>query len=179
MWQRPSLFQSETKTNPLHWFFILCIAASCVGWMLTDTSPEVDYRHSTKYQPAAIKALHLDEQYRVQMQRVSKVMAKFCDRGSHIVFAHNVEMQGTALNDHLFHECGGHTWLNARITESSPEQVLCQEEFANSYKTRTKAKNVRMRAVDVDTWSEQEVSGSKEHACRWVHAIDILENKWL
>lgn len=174
-----SLFETHKKTNPLHWFIVLLVAACCVGWMLIDTDPKTVYRHSTKYQPAAVKALNLDEQYRLRMQLASESMREFCKRGSHIVFAHNVELKGKVLNDHMFHECGGKTWLNARVIESSPEKVVCQEEFANTYKTRKKGKNIRMRAVDVATWSEQEVSGSQEHACRWVHAIDILENNWL
>jgi|TARA_B110000977_G_scaffold196186_1_gene276068 hypothetical protein len=170
---------TRAKTNPLHWIVVFLFAAACVSWMLVDTTPEFVFKHSVKYQEAAVKSLQLDDTYRVQMQRVSQKLREFCDRGSHIVFAHNVQFQGERLNDHMFHVCGGSTWINARVVSMSTQLVQCQEEYANTYRTRHKAKEIHMRAVDVDTWSEREVTGSAATACRWQHAIDILENKWL
>ena len=167
------------KTNPLHWCALALSSAALVAWMLIDTTLPVKYKHSVKYQPSAVKSLNLDDNYRTKMQLVSSYMKEYCERGSNIVFAHNVEYEGSVLNDHMFHVCGGGTWINARIVKSSSEEIRCKEEYANMYKSRIKPKSVSMRAVNVDTWSEQEIEGEGTVSCRWNHAIDILENKWL
>lgn len=183
MWCKKVKFQysspSERKTNPLHWGVVFFLTAGCLAWMLVDTTPPSKYVHSKKYQSSAIKSLNLDDAYRLRMQRVSTLMSEYCERGLDVVFAHNVEIDGKILNDHVFHECGGKTWLNARVVSTSSERVKCQEEYANVYKTRVQPRQISMRAVSVDTWTEQEVEGESTHACRWLHAIDILENKWL
>ena len=95
------------------------------------------------------------------------------------MFGHNVEYNGEVLNDHVFHVCGGLTWLNARIVTKSDARVRCQEEYTNMFKSRVQPKVVSMRAVNVETWSEKEVEGEDTVACRWNHAVDILENRWL
>jgi len=173
------LFPHHVQSRPLRWLIVVVLAAVCVGWMLIDTTSPTKYRHSTKYQPTAVKSLHLDDAYRLRMHRVAAVMQQYCDRGSHIVFAHNVELEGTVLNDYMFHECGGKTWLNARIATRSKTNIRCQEEYANVFKTRVQPKTVEMRAVDVSTWTEVQVEGSNDQSCGWLHAIDILENSWL
>lgn len=172
-------YNVRKKTNPLHWCAILLVSAVLVAWMLIDTTVPVKYKHSTKYQPAAIKSLNLDESYRSKMQMVSAYLKEYCDRGSNIIFAHNVEYEGTVLKDHMFHICGGRTWINARIIKSSGEDIRCKEEYANMYKARIKPNQITMRAVNVETWSEQEVEAEGTVSCTWHHAIDILENNWL
>ena len=176
---KPKYYIDRGKTNPLHWCVLLVVSAACVSWMLIDTTSPVKYRHSTKYQPAAVKSLNLDDAYRKRMQGVASVMKGYCKRGSHVVFAHNVEYDGEVLNDHVFHVCGGLTWLNARIVSKSEKQIRCQEEYANMFKSRVQSKVVSMRAVNVESWSEKEIEGEDTVACRWIHAVDILENKWL
>jgi hypothetical protein len=173
------MFNNHKKTNPLHFFAIFVVSAALVSWMLIDTTPSVQFKHSTKYHPAAVKSLNLDDAYRTKMQAVAKHMSNFCDRGSHIVFAHNVDYKGTLLNDHMFHVCGGRTWINARVVKTGTEQIRCKEEYANMYKSRVRPKQITMRAVSVETWSEHEVEAEGTVSCRWIHAIDILENKWL
>ena len=177
--KKPTYFVRSTKTNPLHWCLVLGISAACVAWMLVDTTSPVQYKHSVKYQPAAVKSLNLDDAYRRKIQTVASFMKRYCERGSHVIFAHNIEYEGKVLNDHMFHVCGGLTWLNARIVTKSTELVRCQEEYANLFKSRTQPKIVNMRGVNVESWSEKEVEGQDTVSCRWIHAIDILENRWL
>ena len=167
------------RTNPMHWCIVLVVSSMCVAWMLIDTTSPIKYQHSTKYQAAAVKSLNLDDTYRQKMQMVASYMKEYCKRGDHIVFGHNVEYNGEMLNDHVFHVCGGLTWLNARIVTKSDARVRCQEEYTNMFKSRVQPKVVSMRAVNVETWSEKEVEGEDTVACRWNHAVDILENRWL
>ena len=173
-------YDTPRKTNPLHWLAVMVVSSVCISWMLIDTSPSIEYKPSTKYQSAAIKSLHLDDTYRVKMQKMALTMQTYCDHGLHIVFAHNVRLKGEILEDHMFHVCGGRTWINARIVDSSsPTKIRCQEEYANVFQSKMRSKDVKMRAIDVETWSEQEVESYDTMACKWAHAVDILENTWL
>jgi len=172
-------YNAHKKTNPLHWCLLTLLSAALVAWMIIDTTPPVKYKHSTKYQPAAVKSLHLDDKYRIKMQLVSLYMKKYCDRGSNIIFAHNIEFEGLVLDDHMFRICGDRTWINAHIVQKGHKEVRCKEEYANLYKSRIKPMQITMRAINVETWSEQEIEAEGTMSCTWNHAIDILENNWL
>ena len=177
---RRRFYDTPRKTNPLHWLAVMVVSSVCISWMLIDTSPSVEYKPSAKYQSAAIKSLHLDDTYRLKMQKTALTMKTYCDNGLHIVFAHNVRLKGEILEDHMFHVCGGRTWINARIVDSSsPTKIRCQEEYANVFQSKMRSKDVKMRAIDVETWSEQEVESYDTMACKWAHAVDILENTCL
>ncbi len=96
-----------------------------------------------------------------------------------LVFSHNLEIEGKVFNDHVFHICGtGTTWLNARVFPSTEKQVSCQEEFSSIYRTVTRPKQIRMKAIDVNSWSEREVNAEGKDACMWQHAVEILERTW-
>ena len=106
-------------------------------------------------------------------------MKKFCDRGSDIVFGHNLLVDDKIFNDYIFHECGGQTWLNTKIMIKTDKQVKCQEEFASIYRSVPRAKVISMKAIDVDSWSEREMTAEGKTSCMWQHAVDILDRKWV
>ena len=147
--------------------------------MMTDTSSGVSYRHSVRHGDAANRVLHLDDSYRQKMQKIHYHLKTFCDRGSDIVFGHNLLIDNQIFNDAVFHVCGGSTWLNPVIHARTEKQVKCQEEFASVYRSVTRAKQISMKAIDVETWSEREVSAEGKQSCIFGHALDILERKWV
>jgi len=146
--------------------------------MMVDTSSGVEYRHSVRHGDAANKVLHLDDSYRQHMQKIHTHLKQFCDRGSDIVFGHNILLNNQIFNDQVFHVCGGSTWLNAKIKIRSEKQIKCQEEFASIYRSVPRAKTITMKAIDVESWSEREMTAEGKTACVWQHAVDILERKW-
>jgi peptide deformylase len=106
-------------------------------------------------------------------------MEEYCDRGADIVFGHNIMINDIIFNDYVFHVCGGQTWLNAKISVKTEKQVMCQEEFASIFRSVQRAKTVSMKAIDVSTWAEREVTAEGKTACIWQHAVDILDRKWV
>ena len=167
------------KLKPIHWLIIFVFVTLVITWMLVDTSSGIKYRHSVRHGNPADKVLNLDDNYRQKLQSLSAQMKAYCDRGSDIVFGHNLLINDQIFNDYVFHECGGHTWLNARIEVKTEKQVKCQEEFASIYRSVPRAKSITMTALDVDSWTERVVSGESKTACVWQHAVDILDRKWV
>ncbi len=167
------------KLKPIQWMLIFIFSTLVLAWMMIDTSSGIEYRHSVRHGDAANRVLHLDNVYRQQMLKIHYQLKAFCDRGSDIVFGHNLLINNQIFNDHVFHVCGGSTWLNAVIQIRSEKQVKCEEEFASIYRSVPRAKEISMKAVDVETWSEREVSAEGKNACIFGHAVDILERKWL
>jgi len=147
--------------------------------MLMDTTSGVLYRHSVRHSDAADRVLHLDDAYRHKLQSIEPYMKQFCDRGSDIVYGHNLLVNDIIFNDYVFHVCGGQTWLNAKITVKTEEMVGCQEEYASIYRSVPRAKKISMKAIDVTTWAEREVYAEGKDACMWQHAVDILDHKWV
>ena len=113
------------------------------------------------------------------MQKLHYELKRFCDRGSDIVFGHNLLINGEIFTDHVFHVCGGSTWLNAVVHVRSELRVSCQEEFASIYRSVPRAKEISVKAIDVESWSEREVSAEGKQSCIMQHAVDILERKWV
>ena len=179
--KRPFFARSFKKRSmkPIHWVVLFVIFAVVLAWMMIDTTTGVTFRHSVRRGEPASRVLHIDDDYRIKMQGIASHMAAFCERGSDIVFGHNVDIEGKVVNDHVFHICGGNTWLNARVFSDSDEQVACQEEFSSIYRTVPRSKRVRMKAIDVMSWSEREVSAEGKDACMWKHATEILERTWV
>lgn len=167
------------KLQPIHWMLVFVFFTIVLAWVLTDTSSGFKYRHSVRHAEPADRKLHLDDAYRTKVQRVETYMKQFCDRGSDIIFGHNVLIGEKIFNDYIFHECGGQTWLNARITVKTEKQVMCQEEFASIYRSVPRAKTISMKAIDVSTWAEREVTADGKTSCMWQHAVDILDRKWV
>tara|TARA_Y100000992_G_scaffold257472_1_gene191298 strand:- start:126 stop:668 length:543 start_codon:yes stop_codon:yes gene_type:complete len=167
------------KLKPIQWALMFIFSTLVLAWMMIDTSSGIEYRHSVRHGDAANRVLHLDDAYRQKMQKIHYQLKAFCDRGSDIVFGHNLLINKQIFNDHVFHVCGGSTWLNAKIQVRSEKQVKCQEEFASIFRSVPRAKEISMKAIDVETWSEREVSGEGKSACVWQHAVDILERKWV
>ena len=58
-------------------------------------------------------------------------------------------------------------------------RVSCQEEFASIYRSVPRAKEISVKAIDVESWSEREVSAEGKQSCIMQHAVDILERKWV
>ena len=168
------------KLKPMHWILVFVFVILTVAWMLSDTSTGVTYRHSVRHSDAADRVLYVDDpDYRKKVQGLSSYMRQFCDRGSDIVFGHNLLVDDKIFNDYVFHECGGQTWLNAKISVKTDKQVKCQEEFASIYRSVPRAKVISMKAIDVDSWSEREMTADGKTACLWQHAVDILDRKWV
>lgn len=167
------------KLKPIHWLIVFVFVTMVITWMLVDTSSGVKYRHSVRHGNPADKVLNLDDNYRQKLQAISKQMKSFCDRGSDIIFGHNLLINDHIFNDYIFHECGGQTWLNARVDIKTDKQVKCQEEFASIYRSVARAKTITMTALDVDSWTERVVTADSKTACMWQHAVDILDRKWI
>ena len=166
------------KLKPIHWVLIFVFSTLTLAWMLLDTSSGVSYRHSVRHGDAANRVLHLDDDYRKKLQLIDSQLKQYCDRGSDIVFGHNLLINDMIFNDHVFHVCGGQTWLNAKIAIKTEKQIKCQEEFASIYRSVPRAKTITMKAIDVESWSEREMTAEGKTACVWQHAVDILERKW-
>ena len=167
------------KLKPIQWAIMFVFSTLVLAWMLIDTSSGVEYRHSVRHGDAANRVLHLDNDYRQKMQTIHYQLKQFCNRGSDIVFGHNLLINGEIFNDHVFHVCGGSTWLNAVVRARSEKQVSCQEEFASIYRSVPRTKEISMKAIDVETWSEREISAEGAQSCVFQHAVDILERKWV
>ena len=70
-------------------------------------------------------------------------------------------MDDKIFNDYVFHECGGQTWLNAKITIKTDKQVKCQESLL-VYTGQYLSQVISMKAIDVDSWSERDDSRWKD-----------------
>ena len=167
------------KLQPIHWILFFVFFTLVLAWALTDTSSGIKYRHSVRHAEAADRKLHLDDSYRKQVQNIESYMKQYCNRGSDIIFGHNVIVNDKIFNDYIFHVCNGQTWLNAKISVNTEKQVMCQEEFANIYRSIPRAKSVTMKAIDVNSWTEREVTAEGKTSCIWQHAVDILDRKWV
>ena len=168
------------KLKPIQWAIMFVFSTCILAWMLLDTSSGVEYRHSVRHGAAANRVLHLDDAYRQKMLKIHYELKRFCDRGSDIVYSHNLLINGEIFNDAVFHICSsGSSWLNPVIQVRTEKQVKCQEEFASIYRSVTRAKQVSMKAIDVESWSEREVSAEGKQSCVFQHAVDILERKWV
>jgi len=167
------------RLKPIQWAIIFVFSTLVLAWMLIDTSSGIEYRHSVRHGDAANRVLHLDDSYRKKMQKLHYELKRFCDRGSDIVFGHNLLINGEIFTDHVFHVCGGSTWLNAVVHVRSELRVSCQEEFASIYRSVPRAKEISVKAIDVESWSEREVSAEGKQSCIMQHAVDILERKWV
>ena len=164
--------------RPVHWVVVFAVTVVCTAYILLDTASKVTYVRSQKDPTAATRALDVDHYYKAKLQELSRHLQAQCVRGIAVVFAHNIDVDGTRYSDHAFHVCGGKTWANGRISRTSEDKIQCQEEYANTYKTRVQPKRVTMKAIDVDAWAEREVSADMLRACQWTHAIDVLDGKW-
>ena len=167
------------KLKPIQWALMFIFSTLILAWMMIDTSSGIEYRHSVRHGDAANRVLHLDDNYRRKMLKIHYQLKAFCDRGSDIVFGHNLLINNQIFGDHVFHVCGGSTWLNAVIQVRTEKQVKCEEEFASIYRSVPRAKEISMKAIDVETWSEREVSAEGKQSCIFGHAVDILERKWV
>lgn len=167
------------KLKPIQWALMFIFSTLVLAWMMIDTSTGVEYRHSVRHGDAANRVLHLDDAYRQKMQKIHYQLKQFCDRGSDIVFGHNLMINNQIFNDAIFHVCGGSTWLNPKIQARTEKQIKCEEEFANIYRSVPRAKEISMKAIDVETWSEREVSAQGKNSCIFGHAVDILDRKWV
>ena len=167
------------RLKPIQWAIIFVFSTLVLAWMLIDTSSGIEYRHSVRHGAAANRVLHLDDAYRQKMQKIHYELKAFCDRGSDIVFGHNLLINGEIFNDAVFHTCGGSTWLNPVVHVRSERQISCQEEFASIYRSVPRAKEISMKAIDVESWSEREISADGKQSCMMQHAVDILERKWV
>ena len=78
------------KLKPIHWVLIFVFSILTLAWMLLDTSSGVSYRHSVRHGDAANRVLHLDDDYRKKLQSIDSQLKQYCDRGSDIVFGHNL-----------------------------------------------------------------------------------------
>jgi len=167
------------RLKPVHWIIIFVFSTLVLAWMLIDTTSGIEYRHSVRHGAAANRVLHLDDAYRKKMQTIHYELKRFCDRGSDIVFGHNLLINGEIFNDAVFHTCGGSTWLNPVVHVRSEKMLSCQEEFASIYRSVARAKEISVKAIDVESWSEREVSAEGKQSCIFQHAVDILERKWV
>ena len=164
--------------RPVHWIVVFFVTVLGTAFVLMDTASKVSYRRSKKSPVAATRALDIDYHYKYKMQELAGYLEAQCNRGVSIVFAHNIDVDGTVFHDHVFHVCGGKSWLNARISRASEDKIQCQEEFANTYKTRIQPRRVTMKAIDIDVWAEREVSAEMLKSCQWQHGVDILDGNW-
>lgn len=164
--------------RPVHWVIVFVVCVFCTAFMLIETGAHVSYVRSRKNPLAATRALDLDYHYRQKIQTLSEHMQAECVRGISVVFAHNIEVDGTRYNDHAFHICGDKTWANARVLRSSDDNVQCQEEYANTYKTKIRPKKITFKVIDVAAWAEREVTVDMLASCQWQHAVDVLDAKW-
>lgn len=162
----------------VHWIvvFVVCILAT--AYLLLESDTRVTYVRSKKNPLAATRALDIDYHYKQKLQTLSSYMQAECVRGVSIVFAHNIEVDGTRYNDHAFHVCGGNTWANARAVRSSDDNVQCQEEYASVYKTKTRPRRTTFKVIDVSSWSEREMTVEMLQSCQWQHAVEVLDAKW-
>lgn len=162
----------------VHWVIVFVVCVLCTAFLLVEHGTQVTYVRSRKNPLAATRALDIDYHYKQKIQTLSARMQDECIRGISIVFAHNIEVDGTRYNDHAFHICGGKTWANARILRSSDDNVQCQEEYANVYKSKTRPRKMTFKVIDVEAWAEREMTVEMLESCQWQHAVDVLDAKW-
>ena len=167
------------RLKPVHWVIIFVFSTLVLAWMLIDTSSGIEYRHSVRHGAPANRVLHLDDAYRQKMQKIHYELKRFCDRGSDVVYSHNLLINGEIFNDAVFHICGGSTWLNPVVHVRSELRVSCQEELASIYRSVPRAKEISVKAIDVESWSEREISVEGKQSCIFQHSVDILERKWV
>lgn len=162
----------------VHWIIVFAVCVMCTAFLLIENGTQVTYVRSRKNPLAATRALDIDYHYKYKLQSLSTHMKAECARGISVVFAHNIEIDGTLYNDHAFHICGDKTWANARILRSSDNTVQCQEEYAGVYKSKTRPRKITFKVIDVSAWVEREITVQMLESCQWQHAVEVLDAKW-
>ena len=181
MCRAPKTFIQIKRVKSLrtvHWVIVFAVCVVCTAYLLLENGTHVTYVRSRKNPLAATRALDIDYHYKHKVQTLSGHMQAECVRGISIVFAHNIEIDGTRYDDHVFHICGDKRWANARIVRSSDETVQCQEEYASVYKSKVRPKKITFKVIDVAAWADREITVDMLESCQWQHAVDVLDAKW-
>ena len=176
----------KRPSRPWHWCVLFLLTSVATAWMFyPDATTEVGFVSGTvadlSREPAIVadSLSLLADHYKERLLMFRQKSETVCRGKRQLIFGHNVNINNETLLDHVFHECGGTTWLNAAIIEQGTNMIRCKEEYAGIYKERVQPKTVTLRAINVETWTTvRRKSRDAKQACTWLHAIDILNRKW-
>ena len=174
-------FRRRQTPQPIHWVVLFFVAISITAWVLMDVAGSIKYSKSVLSSSGASRRTSIDDDYKLKIEGMLPSMHRFCKMFSATsIFGHNLELDGTVFDDHIFHDCRSRkTWLNARVSKAmGDEMVTCTEEFAGVFKKRKKHKVVYVHGVDPTTWEEVEVRVSDLESCVAQHSIDVLDSSW-
>jgi len=159
-----------------------------VGWsVLRDTTPvriKPPTDQDLRLVPGAtVGADKIDDVYwRVRMRHVNDMLAQECAHTNYSLFTHkNIELDGETMAESYIYLCDGGPIINARavVSGQSIETVRCKETYGSRTAVKVREFPFSLKYISGYTFlPETKVVRSAVEACKWLHAIEIVESRW-
>ena len=142
-------------------------------------------KHFKRAPATFLTSLEFDqEDIKERKQNMAWQMDYSCEATSNdVIFSFQYvrsKITNQTYTDHIFMLCESHRCFgNAEIVYESDEKILCTEEYAGVLQKKKRSANVTIKAIDIHKWKPiQYETKSEIEACRVMHAIEMLNNKW-
>ena len=159
-----------------------------LGWfVLRDTTPvrvkAPEDADLARVPGAVVGADRLDDVYwRVKMRHVNDIVSGECAKTNYSLFTNkNIEMDGVAMAESYVFICGNGPVINARavISGQSVESVRCKETYASKTSVKVRKYPFSLKYISGYTFlPETKVIRTAVNACKWLHAIEIVQSRW-
>lgn len=132
---------------------------------------------------ATVGADKIDDVYwRVKMRHVNDMLAQECETGNYSLYTNkNIELDADIMKESYIYICGHGPIINARavISGQADESVRCRETYGTKTLIKTRAFPFSLKYISGFTFmQETKVIRSAVDACKWLHAIEIVESRW-
>lgn len=164
------------------------ILLGVVAWsVLRDTTPvhikSPDDNDLHMLPGATVGADKTDDVYwRVRMRHVNDMLAQECAHTNYSLFTHkNVELDGETMSESYIYLCDGGPVINARavVSGQTVETVRCKETYGSRTAVKVREFPFSLKYISGYTFMpETKVVRSAVEACKWLHAIEIVESRW-
>lgn len=159
-----------------------------IGWsVLRDTTP-VRIKMPTdddlnQLPGATVGSDKFDDVYwRVKMRHVNDMLSEECKQTNFSLFTNkNIELDGTVMKDSYIYICNQGPIINARAVHSgqSVESVRCKETYGTKTKVKNREYPFSLKYISGYTFAQEtKVVRHPFDACKWLHAIEIVESRW-
>lgn len=159
-----------------------------VGWsVLRDTTPvriKVPSDEDLNQLPGAtVGPDKIDDVYwRVKMRHVNDMLAQECTQTNFSLFTNkNIELDGETMKESYIYICDNGPILNARAVHSgqSVDSVRCKETYGSKTSVKLREYPFSLKYISGYTFmQETKVVRSAVEACKWLHAIEVVESRW-
>jgi len=165
-----------------------CVLLLLVAWsVLRDTTP-VRIRTPTdadlaQVPGATVGSDKIDDVYwRVKMRHVNDMLAQECIGTNYSLFTNkNIELDGDPMHESYIYLCDKGPVINARavVSGQSVESVRCKETYASKTSVKLREYPFSLKYISGYTFlPETKVVRTAVDACKWLHAIEIVESRW-